>query len=349
MSQNCALCAAGRDGYIITFPTSEVGRTVLATVPKEYAPRLQVISDVSTWFELRLIYDYLPYWLEFAEPAKWEFLRTNRTRHGQYIQGEPATFGQVVERKPAMWVEEAIAENRIRMMYQPIVSLDEQSAIGYELLARGTSPTGDTISPFMLYQSAREQNALFRLDRACRIAGITAGEALAQEKLMFINFIPTSIYVPEHCLQTTLAAAKEHGISHSRVVFEVVETDRVEDIDHLKRILKYYRAQGFRYALDDVGEGYNNLEMLKALEPDVVKLDRKFVSNLQFDTEKRRAAQEVLRLSTSMNAIALAEGVEHPEEARILGEMGYRWQQGYWYGRPEWQPQEANMTRSQTS
>lgn len=83
--------------------------------------------------------------------------------------------------------------------------------------------------------------------------------------------------------------------------------------------------------------------MLQALEPDVVKLDRKFASNISSDKEKRLAAESVLKLATSMGSVALAEGVEQPEEARILGEMGYRWQQGYLYGRPQWQPETVNF------
>jgi len=135
-----------------------------------------------------------------------------------------------------------------------------------------------------------------------------------------------------------MAAVEQNQLQNSQVVFEVVETEQVNEIQHLKRILQFYRAQGFRYALDDVGEGFNDFEMLKSLEPDVVKLDRKWVTDIHLHKEKWHVAEQVFRLTQEIGAIALAEGIECAEEAATLGNIGYRWQQGYFYGRPDWHP-----------
>lgn len=344
MNETCPLCETKSVGYIVSFPSIEVQSEVRLSIPTVYTEQFQLLSDTEMWFHQRLLYSSIPYWTEFANPDGWTFIAANRDASGRFVRGATLTVAEIAASRPAMWVKEMISHNQIRMMYQPIVSLDEGVSFGYEMLARGVTGSGEVISPFQLYQTAREQNELFHLDRACRIAAIQAGGKLNQEQAVFINFVPTSIYIPEHCLQTTVRAANAHGVARNRVVFEVVETDRVEDLNHLKNILDYYHAQGFRYALDDVGEGYNDLSMLQFLEPDVVKLDKKFAIGIQFDKEKRVAAEAVLKQSNAIGAIALAEGIEQPEEARILGEMGYRWQQGYLYGRPAWEPAAVTLT-----
>lgn len=100
---------------------------------------------------------------------------------------------------------------------------------------------------------------------------------LVKENKVFINFIPTSIYSPQFCLKSTIQLAHELHIDPAQLVFEVVETEKVDDIEHLKTILAYYRDRGFEYALDDVGEGYSTLEMLAELKPKYMKLDMKYV------------------------------------------------------------------------
>jgi EAL domain-containing protein (putative c-di-GMP-specific phosphodiesterase class I) len=178
------------------------------------------------------------------------------------------------------------------------------------------------------------------LDRACRIQAIrTADRQSSPDALYFINFIPSGIYVAELCLETTFKALKERRISPSRIVFKVTEPEFVRDLDHLKSILRYYRSHGLRYALDDVGEGHNTLDTLRYLEPDIVKLDRKWVSHVDQDPKKRDVALETLETARNVGATALAEGVERAEEAEVLKAMGYLWQQGYLYGKASEIPQ----------
>ena len=101
---------------------------------------------------------------------------------------------------------------------------------------------------------------------------------------IFINFIPTSIYEPEFCLQSTELLARKLNIEPKQFIFEVVETEEIKDMNHLKRILSYYRNKGFEYALDDVGEGYSTIEVLEEIRPNYMKLDRKYVNGVANDS-----------------------------------------------------------------
>lgn len=286
------------------------------------------------WFQDRMLYGCVDYWLQYCDTADWEIYELV----DGVAQGSKVSLSQVADRRPRLWVTDVIAADSIRMMMQPIVQASDNTIIGYEMLARGYDSSGKLIPPTELFAAAKDQNQLFLLDRSCRIQGIRAASRLSKDMMVFINFVPTSIYVPEHCLQTTMAAVKVLGIHPSQVVFEVVETERVEDLQRLKGILQYYRAEGFRYALDDVGQGFNDTSVLRELEPDVVKLDRAYVSGIEQDREKQEIAQTVLRVAESVGATALAEGIETAAEARVLRDMGYVWQQGYYYGKPSFDP-----------
>lgn len=334
----CLGCGPNSQGYLVQLPTAQHHHTLQTFLMTLKSSAWHTSEDCQLWIEDKLFYEYFAYWNEFADIKNWKICKASHHPDGTLHIAEALDWHQLERNRPSMWIDDVIQNGRLRMMYQPIVSLDENDVIGYEMLARAFREDDSMVAPVELFSAAKEQSQLFQLDRACRIRAIAAGKDLAKDKMVFVNFIPTSIYVPEHCLQTTLAAVSQNGLHSSQVVFEVVETEQVGDLSHLKRILQFYRAQGFRYALDDVGEGFNDFEMLKSLEPDIVKLDRKWVTNIHEDAEKRQVALHVLGLTQEVGAIALAEGIETQDEARTLAAMGYRWQQGFYYGRPDWQP-----------
>ena len=138
------------------------------------------------------------------------------------------------------------------------------------------------------------------------MTAVRAAGQLSDEKA-FINFIPTSIYSPEFCLRSTIELAQQTGVDPNQWVFEVVESEKVDDLEHLKRILGYYKSRGFQYALDDVGEGYSTAEVLDELKPHFMKLDMQYVFGVAQDAEKQLVAKSFLdkaqRLSQGFSPI----------------------------------------------
>jgi EAL domain-containing protein (putative c-di-GMP-specific phosphodiesterase class I) len=279
----------------------------------------------------------IEFWDRYCSPERWQFYRLERQQSLPSSLPDPVDWRWIVDHRPLVWIDTLIEQGAIRMFRQPIVELgknDGSRIIGYELLARGEENTGEIIPPLVLIQEARSQNRLFHLDRACRISAIRTVTNRPENVVYFINFIPSVIYVAEHCLETTMAAIRDSTLTPDQIVFEVTESEFVEDPEHLKSILTYYRKNGFRYALDDVGEGYNTIERLRFLEPDIVKLDRKWVSGVHNHPDRQDKAKEVFDAARETGATCLAEGVEDPEEALVLKQIGYSWQQGYLYGKP---------------
>lgn len=230
------------------------------------------------------------------------------------------------------WIDEVIRNESVLCHFQPIVNVKEE-IYAYESLARFQRTDGSLIFPQEIFSAARSRGRLYALDKLCRMSAVKHGATI--NKKIFINFIPTSIYSPEFCLQSTVQLAEQLGIDPSIFVFEVVETEKVEDIEHLKRILAFYKKRGFSYALDDVGEGYSTIEMLSELQPQYMKLDMRYVQGVSQDVTKQRIANIFLEKANNIQSIPLAEGVECREDFEWLKERGYQLFQGYYFGRPE--------------
>ncbi|MDB5324720.1 MAG: yjcC 1, partial [Phycisphaerales bacterium] len=154
------------------------------------------------------------------------------------------------------------------------------------------------------------------------------------DSMLLINFMPTAIYKPEFCLQTTMAAAKQADIDPSRIIFEVVEQYEVPDRDHLANILNYYRDHGYRVALDDLGSGYAGLSLLADLDPDLIKIDRELVSRSVKSPTHRAIVDALVRIGRDTDKTVLAEGVETADEMRLMTHLGVDLLQGFYLGKP---------------
>ncbi|MDA3041008.1 MAG: EAL domain-containing protein [Actinomycetota bacterium] len=92
-------------------------------------------------------------------------------------------------------------------------------------------------------------------------------------------------------------------------------------------------SEGFRIALDDFGTGYSALQYLQSFDIDLIKIDRSFVTALG-ETKNGTVVQAVLNMATNIGAQTLAEGIENPEELRLLRELGIELGQGYYFSKP---------------
>ncbi|RNF39881.1 EAL domain-containing protein [Planococcus salinus] len=239
------------------------------------------------------------------------------------------------------WIDEVMAKELLTCHYQPIVNASEE-IFAYELLSRFHREDGSTIYPNEIFSAAKSRGRLYALDRICRMTAVKHAAVLKGAKA-FINFIPTSIYSPEFCLRSTTDLAQQLGMDPEQLVFEVVETEKVDDLEHLRKILAFYKKKGFQYALDDVGEGYSTIEMLADLKPQYMKLDMQFVHGVAGDTAKQQTALKFLRKALEVGSIPLAEGIETRQDFEWLKQQGYQLFQGYYFGKPAASPIEEGQ------
>ena len=149
-----------------------------------------------------------------------------------------------------------------------------------------------------------------------------------------MNFTPDSIFDAAYCLDATVRLVDELGFAHERVVFEVVESERLPEVDHLRSIIDYYRERDFGVALDDVGAGYSSLAVLLAIRPDYAKIDMELVRGVHLDPAKAMMAGHLVETIRDLGAKSVVEGVETEEEWTWAREAGADYAQGYLFGRP---------------
>lgn len=242
----------------------------------------------------------------------------------------------------ADWLIDMLETKRFTSHFQPIVDAQDPSRIfAYEALFRGLDATGTVVPPARVFEHGRRAGLLFQLDLQARRSAIREAARHGLDRLLFINFNPASIYDPAFCLRSTMRAIDEAGFDRSRVVFEVVESDHVDQPEWLADILDFYRSMGFKVALDDLGAGYASLNLLHALKPDFVKVDMALVRGVDSDPYKAVMTAKILELAHELNIETVAEGVETLSELAWLQQHGACYVQGYLIARPSAPPVRA--------
>ncbi len=243
----------------------------------------------------------------------------------------------VCNKLESMKLMQMLEDESFLTYFHQIFDLRNDTLFGYETLLRGVY-NGAMVPPQEIFSMASKSDSLFVLDRIARSTNLKYAAKHNVDKNIFINFIPTAIYDPAQCLKSTVALADELGINPRNIVFEVVETEKVDDTEHLKSILDYYKNRGFRVALDDVGNGYSNLNLIAKLKPDIIKIDREIIDRIEGDDIKKSIFEALVNIASKNNILVLAEGIERQEELDYVRKNGADLAQGYCYSKPSEKP-----------
>ncbi len=223
-----------------------------------------------------------------------------------------------------------LAQRRVRAVYQPIVRLDDGELVGYEALARpGSHPTAGSVES--LFTAAHRLGVGRDLDWLCRRIAVQDAHTMPPGIPVFVNVGVGALLDPVHDVDQMMLLLRWAGRSPRDVVLEITERETITDLDRLRVVLARYRREGFRIAIDDVGEGRCTLEVLAAALPEYLKLARSLIVNATAPGP-RSAIQAAVAFARSSGAAVIAEGVENQaiaERTRALGiELGQGWHLG---------------------
>ncbi|MBB4265434.1 EAL domain-containing protein [Roseospira visakhapatnamensis] len=264
------------------------------------------------------------------------------TDPGLTQMGQVDRLETYLAREQGAWLLDLMRARRVTTLFQPIFRVDEPGRVfAHECLLRGLDPQGSPIAPTTMFDIARRADLVFQLDKLARTTAVATAAEKGVDTTIFINFTPSSIYDPVSCLRTTLAAVDDAALDRARVVFEVIETEDIQDPEHLAGVLAFYRRAGFRVALDDLGGGYATLGLLPSLRPDFVKLDRSLVHGMHADQVKAIVIERLVQLAHDLSIAVIAEGVEQAEDLDWLKRHDVDYVQGYLLARPApgpWRP-----------
>jgi diguanylate cyclase (GGDEF)-like protein len=225
-------------------------------------------------------------------------------------------------------------ERGLDVYYQPIVRLADGTVVAVEALARWTDPLVGPI-PADLFITVAERAGLvglvddFVLDRACQDAADFCGRW--RDVVVHVNVSAARFGEPDQ-EAAVLRALHRHALPADRLLLELTETARLDDLTAALATAERLTARGVQIGLDDFGTGYNAFHQLHTLPVGVVKLDRSLVAA----ATRRSAAlcRSIVSICTEMGVKVIAEGIESDAEVAAMAALGCGYGQGHRFGRP---------------
>ena len=235
-------------------------------------------------------------------------------------------------------LQQAIEQGELRLFYQPAVDLSTGEVVGAEALVRWQHPTRGLLTPDKFLQVAEESGLIVPMGawvvgEACRRLAGWRGRPEGADLMLSINLGARELTHPD-AVTTVLGAVRRSGIDPSALMIEVTESTAMAGRDTGLRALRDLSGEGLRVAIDDFGTGYSSLDQLRHMPVDVVKVDRSFVSRMCEGSTDSELVAAVVGMGRALNLVVIAEGIETPEQAAALRELGCGFGQGFLYARP---------------
>lgn len=214
--------------------------------------------------------------------------------------------------------------------FQPIVNIHTGTCYGYEALLRNYQAAG-FVSIENFFDTCHALGILHHVEMVLRekaAVKFVQMEHWRQAKL-FLN-IDTRALDPHGDLpDRTRRMLERYDIEESQVTFEMSERHAFGQPEEAAALLRHYKRNNFRLAIDDFGTGFSGLQLLYFAEPDFLKIDRFFISDIASDSKKKLFLAQIVNIAHLLGVVVLAEGVETELEYYVCKDIGCDLVQGY--------------------
>jgi diguanylate cyclase (GGDEF)-like protein/PAS domain S-box-containing protein len=260
---------------------------------------------------------------------------------GRYAVFQPAMHAAAVDRLQLKAdLKRAVREQRISLVYQPIVDIERNEIVGLEALARWVHDERGPISPGQFIPLAEQTGLIVPLGQAllreaCRRARtLQAARPREPALTMAVNLSARQLQWPGFVADVR-AALEETQITPASLVLELTESAIMHDIELAIERLNELRELGVSLAIDDFGTGYSSLTAIRRFPLDILKIDRSFIHDLtNGPAETQALTTTVLDLARILRLEPIAEGIENAEQLQRLRALGCTLGQGFHLHRP---------------
>ena len=271
--------------------------------------------------------------LREADAALFHAKRGGRDR---VVAARSGTVGSPSVPEGKRWeaiLARTLADGSVGAAYQPIVDLADGSVLGYEALAR---PSGLDAAASVegLFATALRLGVARDLDWLCRRSVMQEWRDRRPGVLLFINIGVTNLLDPLHDPDQMLLLGRWAGLGPEGIVLEITEREAVQDLDRLRDVLAEYRSHGFRFAIDDLGDGRSTLAVLSTAVPEFLKIAGSVTRNAG-DPGSRHLISATLAFAAGSGSQVVAENLETPEDIVRMRDLGVTLGQGFALGRPD--------------
>lgn len=234
-------------------------------------------------------------------------------------------------------VEEALMaadlERELTLEYQPIYNIQTRHYIGFEALARWTSPGLGRVSPGEFIPIAEHTGRISIITRTLLRQALTEAQNWPDETILSFNLSPLDLASSDSILRI-IALVEQSGFSAHRINFEITESAVIRDFEQATQSITLLKRLGAGISLDDFGTGYSSLNHVHKLPLSKIKIDGSFVSEVQTRPASAKIIRTMLSLCSELGLGAIVEGVETEAELEVLKEMGVQYVQGFHFSKP---------------
>ncbi len=275
--------------------------------------------------------------LRNADVAMYDAKARGRNRTSVF---QPEMHQALIERlEMRIALDEAIAGEQFRLVYQPCFALADNELQGFEALIRWERADGTIVAPDQFIPLAERTGQIVEIGRWVLHEALTQLACWQREHdcdalTMSVNVSARQLAEADF-VDIVAAAVRDCGVAAPNVTLELTETTLVDDIELAGIRLAELHRLGVRLAVDDYGAGNASLGYLRVFPIDILKIDRSFVWAL--DTRPHEAAAYLRSITDLAKALAIdtvAEGIEHSEQLERVQALGCSIGQGFHLARP---------------
>ncbi len=233
--------------------------------------------------------------------------------------------------------DDSFRKESIRVYLQPKISSETKKIIGAEALSRLVDDAGNVIPPAKFIAALEKTGKIVELDFyvlsfICKLIRKWMDKGIEPITISF-NLSRMHFYSPT-LVEDIIKLAEEYNVPPEYIEIEVTESVFFEAQEMIVRKVSELREYGFKVSVDDFGSGYSSLSLIGVLPVDVVKLDKSFVKESLKSPRSGDLMKGLIRILNEIQLEIVCEGVETPEEEKMVNEYGCSEIQGYLYDKP---------------
>ncbi|MEN4046745.1 EAL domain-containing protein [Sulfurimonas sp. NWX367] len=229
-------------------------------------------------------------------------------------------------------IKDAIRNSKIISYFQPIINNNTQKIEKYESLVRLVKEDGTVLSPYFFLETAKRSNYYLKITNIVLEHSFTVLRHCEADISINLSALDIELLSMRKKILSLLQKYKE---SAHRIVFELLEDERIKDFETVKQFIAEIKQYGVKIAIDDFGAGYSNFERLLEYQPDILKIDGCLIRDIETSTYSLSAVKSIVTFAKEQKLQTVAEFIENEAIFRIVKKLGIDFSQGYYFGKPE--------------
>ena len=228
-------------------------------------------------------------------------------------------------------IKDSIEKDNFIPFFQPIYNIHTQKIEKYEALVRIVQDNGTIIAPYMFLEVAMKSKLYPNITKTMISKSF---EFFREKNFEFSLNLSIDDILNKNTVEFIIESL-EHFPHPQRVVFEILESDKIGNYEELKKFIKVVKSHNCKIAIDDFGSGYSNFAHILELNIDYIKIDSSLVKFITTDNNSRVITKTIINFASSLGLKTIAEFVEDKDSLEMLEKMGVDYVQGYYIGKPQ--------------